>query len=134
MEEIERFRLIGLQLKEDDSKKVLASNSLEGLTIMITGNYSISREEMKKYIESHGGKVGSSVTSHTSYLVVGEKAGDAKIKKAEKLGIKMINEGQLYSMVDAGKSNKGLGEGKMEDLSGSGTENEKIEEEIDLFS
>lgn len=66
--------------------------------------------------------------------MVGEKAGDAKIKKAEKLGIKMINEGQLYSMVDAGKSNKGLGEGKMEDLSGSGTENEKIEEEIDLFS
>lgn len=134
VEEIERFRLIGLQLKEDDSKKVLASNSLEGLTIMITGNYSISREEMKKYIESHGGKVGSSVTSHTSYLVVGEKAGDAKIKKAEKLGIKMINEGQLYSMVDAGKSNKSLGEEKMEDLSGSRTENEKIEEEIDLFS
>ena len=46
----------------------------------------------------------------------------------------MINEGQLYSMVDAGKSNKSLGEEKMEDLSGSGTENEKIEEEIDLFS
>lgn len=50
MEEIERFRLIGLQLKEDDSKKVLASNSLEGLTIMITGNYSISREEMKNIL------------------------------------------------------------------------------------
>ena len=66
--------------------------------------------------------------------MVGEKAGDAKIKKAEKLGIKMIDERQLYSMVDAGKGGKRDEEEKTENLSGSGTENEKIEKEIDLFS
>ncbi len=102
IDEIERFREIGLRMKEDERAKTLDSDKLSGLVIMITGNYSISREEMKKYIESNGGKVGSSVTSNTSYLVVGEKAGDAKIKKAEKLGIKMIDEHQLYAIVNDG--------------------------------
>ncbi len=102
VDEIERFREIGLRLKAEETTKILDSDKLDGLIIMITGNYSISREEMKKYIESNGGKVGSSVSSNTSYLLVGEKAGDAKIKKAEKLGIKMIDEQQLYTIVNDG--------------------------------
>ena len=115
IEEIERFRQIGVQLKEDESARTLLSDRLGGLTIMITGNYSVSREEMKKYIESNGGKVGSSVTSHTSYLVVGDKAGDAKIKKAEKLGVGMIDEQQLYDIVNNGIASNDIANGGIAD-------------------
>jgi len=76
---------------------------------MITGNYSVPRETMKQYIEAHGGKVGSSVTGNTSYLVAGEKAGDAKLKKAEKLGIPVISEEDFYKIA---ASEKGADIGK----------------------
>ena len=74
------------------------SDALDGRTFMITGIYTIPREEMKAYIEAHGGKVASSVSSKTDFLVAGEKSGEAKIKKAEKLGVEIISEEELYKM------------------------------------
>lgn len=95
---IEKLKEAGLQFKIGASDIKLISNVLQGKTVMITGNYSVPRETMKQYIEAHGGKVGSSVTGNTSYLVAGEKAGDAKLKKAEKLGIPVISEEDFYKI------------------------------------
>ena len=67
---------------------------------MITGNFSVSREEMKKYIESHAGKVGSSVSGNTAYLVAGEKSGSSKLQKAQKLGIPVVSEDEFYKIVE----------------------------------
>jgi DNA ligase (NAD+) len=58
----------------------------------------MSREQATELIEAHGGKVTGSVSSKTDYLVAGEKAG-SKLEKAEKLGIKVIDEAALRKMV-----------------------------------
>jgi DNA ligase (NAD+) len=107
---IEKLKEAGLQFEVGASDIKVVSNVLQGKTIMITGNYSIPREIMKQYIEAHGGKVGSSVTGNTSYLVAGEKAGDAKLKKAEKLGIPVISEEEFYRIANpAGSSSNTTG-------------------------
>lgn len=100
MRTIDKLKAAGLQMELGASDIKVVSNVLQGKTIMITGNYSIPRESMKQYIEAHGGKVGSSVTGNTSYLVAGEKAGDAKLKKAEKLGIPVITEDEFYKITN----------------------------------
>lgn len=97
---IEELKGAGLQFAVNEQEKVIASNTLEGKVIMITGNFSISREDMKKLIESHSGKVGSSVTGNTDILVAGEKSGSSKLQKAEKLGIKIIGEEDLMKIIN----------------------------------
>lgn len=100
IEVINKLKEAGLSFEVSNSESSLISTALEGKIVMISGNYSISRETMKKYIESHSGKVGSSVTSKTDFLVAGEKAGGSKLTKAEKLGILVISEQELYNKVD----------------------------------
>ena len=68
------------------------SDSLAGKTIVISGNFSISRDEMKSLIELHGGKNSSSLSSRTSFLLAGNKPGPEKLKKAESLGVPVIDE------------------------------------------
>ena len=95
---VEALRSFGLQFEEKEVEKL--SDTLSGMTIMITGNYSISRDLMKQYIEAHGGKVGSSVSSSTTYLLAGNKAGASKLQKAEKLGIPVISEEEFYKIAN----------------------------------
>lgn len=95
---IEELKAAGLKFSIDESSAMKLSDALDGRTFMITGIYTIPREEMKAYIEAHGGKVASSVSSKTDFLVAGEKSGEAKIKKAEKLGVEIISEEELYKM------------------------------------
>jgi DNA ligase (NAD+) len=72
---------------------------LAGLTFVITGTLpAMSREQATAFIEAHGGKVTGSVSGHTDYLLAGEKAG-SKLDKAQKLGVKIIDEGALRKMV-----------------------------------
>ena len=94
---IERLRAAGLQFVAEDRT---ISSRLAGLTFVVSGVFSsFSREEVKAHIESHGGKVSSSLSSKTSYLLAGEKMGPEKLKKAEKLGIKIISEQEYLDMV-----------------------------------
>jgi len=75
---------------------------LEGLTFVVTGTLAdFSREEVKAYIQNHGGKVTDSVSKKTDYLVAGENAG-SKLDKARDLGIPVIDEEQLKKMVGGG--------------------------------
>ena len=71
---------------------------LEGKIIVISGNFSISRDDMKALIEAHGGKNSSSVSGKTTYLLAGSKPGPEKVKKAQELGVEIIDEATLRQM------------------------------------
>ena len=76
------------------------SDILSGKTIVISGNFSISRDDMKALITSHGGKNSGSVSGKTAYLLAGEKPGPEKIKKAESLGVEIISEEQFREIIN----------------------------------
>ena len=97
---IQELKEAGLQMSESDEGKVSLSDKLSGKTLVVSGVFSISREDLKKYIEAHGGKIGSSITGKTDYMVAGEKSGDSKLQKAQKLGVQVISEEELYKMTE----------------------------------
>jgi DNA ligase (NAD+) len=73
--------------------------SLNGLTIVVTGTLSRPRDDMKVFIESHGGKTTDSVSKKTNYVLAGDEPGDKKIGEANKLGVKIINENEFMKLV-----------------------------------
>ena len=75
-----------------------ASEALAGTTWVITGTLSQGREEIADIIRSHGGKVSSSVSKKTSYVLAGEEAG-SKLAKAEKLGVTVLDEAAFREMI-----------------------------------
>ena len=75
------------------------SDVLKGVTIVISGNFSISRDEMKALIEKNGGKNSGSVSGKTTYLLAGSKPGPEKIKKAAELGVRVISEEEFMGMI-----------------------------------
>ena len=97
IETVERLRKAGIRMEIEEGPARL-SDTLEGKTIVVSGNFSRSRDEMKEYIVAHGGKCSGSVSGKTSYLLAGEKAGPEKLKKAEALNITVISEDELYAL------------------------------------
>jgi len=92
LENIVRLREAGVQFELNAEEHQLISNVLEGKTMVVSGVFSISRDEMKRKIELHGGKNASSISKSTSFVVAGENMGPEKRKKAEKLGIPILSE------------------------------------------
>lgn len=103
--EIQRLKADGLKFSVDAPAENLSA-ALEGKTIVISGNFSISRDDMKKLIERHGGKNSSSISGKTSYLLAGTKPGPEKLKKAEELGIQIIDENTFRSLLPQGAVNE----------------------------
>ena len=99
---ISRLKAAGLQFEMGKAAEKLSAE-LDGLTIVISGNFSISRDEMKALIVAHGGKNSGSISGKTSYLLAGEKAGPEKLKKAEALGVKVISEAEFMNMISANR-------------------------------
>ena len=99
---VERLRNAGLQMHtNEDATNV--SDILSGKTIVISGIFNHhSRDEYKKIIEANGGKNSGSISSKTSFILAGENMGPAKLEKANKLGIKIINEEQFLSIINSG--------------------------------
>lgn len=96
---IRRLREAGLQFEAAERK--LASDSLAGKSFVISGKFTAhSRDELKELIELHGGRNLAAVSGNVDYLVAGENMGPAKLKKAEKLGIRIISEEQFSAMVE----------------------------------
>ncbi len=94
---LEKLRAAGLQFEAERTEAT--ADSLAGLTFVITGTLpTLSREEAKALIESYGGSVSSAVSSKTSYLLAGEKAG-SKLSKAEALGVPVLDEAALRTML-----------------------------------
>jgi len=85
------------------SKDVLANQTdkLKGQTFVVSGVFeSLSRNELKKLIENNGGKVSSSISTKTSYIIAGENMGPSKKIKAEQLNIPLISEKDfLYNII-----------------------------------
>ncbi len=97
LELINRFIEAGLNTTE---VKKVESDKLSGLTFVITGTLpTMSRNDAKDFIEQNGGKVSSSVSKNTSYLVAGEEAG-SKLTKANELGVNILTEQQLLDMTN----------------------------------
>ena len=98
---VRRLQEAGLQMAVAPSEQQRLSNRLGGWTIVISGNFTISREAMKSLIEAHGGRNAGSVSGKTTCLLAGEKSGPEKMKKAEKLGIPVLTEEQFYQKIEA---------------------------------
>ena len=97
---IERLKEFGLKLEVSEDESLSRSDKLKGKTIVVSGVFeSLSRDELKQSIESNGGKVGSSVSGKTDYLLAGDKVGPSKLAKAEKLGVQLISEEEFLSMI-----------------------------------
>lgn len=97
---IERLKAFGVQLEISAEKLANQTNKLTGSTFVISGVFeSVSRTELKKLIEDNGGKLSSSISSKTSYLVAGDKMGPSKRTKAENLGVSIINETDFLAMI-----------------------------------
>jgi len=100
IETITRLKAFGLQMSLSDEKMQAKGNALAGMSVVISGTFSKhSRDEYKVLIEQHGGKNVSSVSSKTSFILAGENMGPEKLKKAESLGVKLVDENSFLSMI-----------------------------------
>ena len=95
---IERLKAAGLKFQIEKETEQL-SETLKGKTVVISGNFSISRDQMKALIAAHGGKNSGSVSGKTAFLLAGEKAGPEKLKKAESLGVRIISEKEFMEEI-----------------------------------
>ncbi|HRE10940.1 MAG TPA: NAD-dependent DNA ligase LigA [Ignavibacteria bacterium] len=94
---VEKLRKAGLNFEMEVTAN--ASNKLEGLTFVVTGTLEkYKREEVEELIETLGGKAASSVSKKTSYVLAGAEAG-SKLKKAESLGVKVIDEAEFDKLI-----------------------------------
>ena len=98
---IARLRAAGLQFEAGEQTRL--SDTLAGMHFVITGILSRPREEFKALIEQHGGSAGNTFTTKTTYLLAGDKGG-SKLEKAQKLGIKIINE-ETFMQLKSGALN-----------------------------
>ncbi len=95
---IHRLQEIGLSF--ETIKKEQASAILDGKVLVVSGTFeTFSRDEIKELIERNGGKVGSSVSSKTDYLIAGANMGPAKLKTASNLGVTMISENEFIKLI-----------------------------------
>ena len=93
---VNRLKEYGLQMSVPEEKLANRSEKLKGLSIVISGTFAKhSRDEYKAMIEQHGGKNSGSVSGKTDYILAGDNMGPAKLEKAAKLGVKIINEDEF---------------------------------------
>lgn len=101
LENVTRLKSYGLQFELSPDKLLNQTEILKGKTFVVSGVFeTVSRDELKKLIEDNGGKVGSSISSKTSFLVAGDKMGPSKRTKAESLGVPIISEQDFLDLVN----------------------------------
>lgn len=98
---IVQLRLFGLQFALSEEIVSRQTNKLAGTTIVISGTFEKhSRDEYKALIEQNGGKNSGSISSKTTYILAGDNMGPSKLEKAEKLGVKIIEEDDFLAMIE----------------------------------
>ena len=98
---IERLRKARLQMAISEDELLNKTDKLAGKSIVISGTFALhSRDEYKKLITQNGGKNVSSISAKTDFVFAGENMGPAKLEKAQKLGIKIINEEEFLKMIE----------------------------------
>lgn len=96
---VERLREAGLQMQAE--ARVQESSRLEGMSIVISGTFvHHSRDEYKAMIEAHGGKNVASVSAKTTFILAGDNMGPSKLEKAEKLGVRLVDEDEFLKMIE----------------------------------
>lgn len=99
--ELWRLKSAGLQFEVEEKEIIFAGDNLSGKTFLISGVFAnYSREELTQLIESHGGKMLSSISAKLNYLVAGDKMGPSKLAKAEKMKVPIISETELLDMIN----------------------------------
>ncbi len=97
---IEKLKATGLQFELSEEQQQGGSDKLKDLTFVISGVFAKhSRDQYKEMIELHGGKNSGSISKKTSFVLAGDNMGPEKLKKAESLGVKMINEDEFLEML-----------------------------------
>jgi DNA ligase (NAD+) len=98
---LERLKFYGVQLELSAEKLENQTNILESKTFVVSGVFEVvSRNELKKLIEDNGGKVSSSISAKTGYVVAGSNMGPSKLAKAEGLGVPIISEDEFLQMIE----------------------------------
>lgn len=101
MQIVERLRGYGLQMAPSEEQMSSATDKLAGKSIVISGVFAHhSRDEYKQMIEQNGGKNVGSISGKTSFILAGENMGPAKLQKAEKLGIQIVDEETFLKMIE----------------------------------
>lgn len=97
---LERLKNYGVQMELVETFNPNATDKLKGKTFVVSGVFSVfSRDELKKSIEDNGGKVGSSISAKTDYVVAGDNMGPAKLEKAQQLQIPIISETDYIALL-----------------------------------
>lgn len=100
-EVVDRLKSHGLQMELPEEDTNEGNDKLKGLTIVISGTFAKhSRDEYKAMIERNGGKNSGSVSGKTDFILAGDNMGPAKLEKAAKLGVKIINEEEFLKMIE----------------------------------
>lgn len=98
---VERLRGYGLRMSLSEEQLVSHTELLKGQTIVISGVFQKhSRDEYKAMIEQNGGKNTGSISAKTSFILAGDNMGPAKLQKAEKLGVRIVNEDEFLGMLN----------------------------------
>ncbi|MBP94286.1 MAG: DNA ligase (NAD(+)) LigA [Flavobacteriaceae bacterium] len=101
IEIVERLTRFGVQMEISAEKLANQTNKLAGQAFVVSGVFHlVSRNELKKLIEDNGGKVSSSISSKTNYVVAGDNMGPSKKEKADTLGVLIISEQDFLNMID----------------------------------
>jgi len=95
---IDRLKKSGLKFNSDDNSTEIV-NKLNNQIFVISGTFSISRDELSMMVEKNGGKNATSVSSKTNYLLVGDNPGPSKMSKAKELNVRVIREEEFYSLI-----------------------------------
>ncbi len=102
---IERLKSFGVQFEIVEHINPNATDKLSGKTFVVSGVFEkFSRDDLKKAIEDNGGKVGSSISAKTDYVVAGDNMGPAKLDKATKLNIPIISEDDFMNLINNGNA------------------------------
>ena len=98
---VSRLKEYGLQMQISEQLQTLRTDRLKGQIFVISGTFAQhSRDEYKSMIEQNGGKNSSSVSGKTDYLLAGDNMGPAKLEKAKKSGVKIINETDFLKLIN----------------------------------
>lgn len=101
MEIVNRLRAYGLQMRLSDEQMQAQGTKLAGKSIVISGVFARhSRDEYKRIIEENGGKNVGSISGKTSFILAGDNMGPAKLQKAEKLGVPIMDEDTFLGMIE----------------------------------
>lgn len=97
---LEELKSFGLKFEVENSPVDGNTDKLKGKSIVVSGVFSRSRDEIKSLVELHGGKNVSSISAKTNYVLAGDNMGPAKLEQAQKLGIPIISEDEFFRMIE----------------------------------